>query len=687
MASIHLQGILVDSVGEIDVGGVITFTHLTTTGDTIASTQTELIIPPDGAYSIDVEYGQIRIDYTTRNTERFVANVIVNSASTATSLPELLSATTPVAKPVIIQMQGLVADAVTAKTGSELAETGAVAAEAGAVAAAADIVNIRRETVHNISTLTDAVANTDIAVGDSINLAERTAGNGGGAMWDVVLASGATANTFNIVACTGIPTLALVLRVDGVINPRQWGVIGNGVTNDRTTLANMLGALTHGAVVDWSGLTYHLGEITTLTVDGSNPMFLIDNVQGLKFINRPTFKITQNITVPTTYLQWDDVFQFKNCSNLEFVGKLIGDTYDLTYPNGMCLVSLITGTIDGTQIHIDAEAENCLSPFMTNKDGAAEYRQISFIAKGKNVTYATRLVDAGFDVDGVVFAEEHARSFFCTGVKNVNVDVQSLNQRKIDDVLIKSYNSSVSNIRVRLNQRGSTGTEWPVAIEFQNDLQNTSIKNIDIDIQSDRAPVSGFEELVVFTQRNGSGTPVASSASEIDNISITTQYRQNADFHAVFTSRTQWTNAKQLITNCPAALIDSFGFTVLRGDKYSVKFRGGYDTNSLGIYITPQVYASVNMFKLKVWGTPDYGSLLSTNGFYKELILHIPLTLSGNGTVYTKATILDIVGGIVSPNVFFTMTDGVLNVQTGADDDYQLGSSELCASLEILSSL
>tara|TARA_R110000744_G_scaffold113011_1_gene211820 strand:+ start:382 stop:2382 length:2001 start_codon:yes stop_codon:yes gene_type:complete len=138
MASIHLQGILVDSVGEIDVGGVITFTHLTTTGETIASTQTELIIPPDGAYSIDVEYGQIRIDYTTRNTERFVANVIVNSASTATSLPELLSATTPVAKPIIIQMQGLVADAVTA--------------EAGAVAAAATTAT-RKDTFANLIAL------------------------------------------------------------------------------------------------------------------------------------------------------------------------------------------------------------------------------------------------------------------------------------------------------------------------------------------------------------------------------------------------------------------------------------------------------------------------------------------------------------------------------------------------------
>ena len=75
-----------------------------------------------------------------------------------------------------------------------------------------DIAATTRAYVHNIATLAYAVADVSISVGDSINLAERTAGNGGGAMWDVVLASGVTANTFDIVACTGVPTLALVLR-------------------------------------------------------------------------------------------------------------------------------------------------------------------------------------------------------------------------------------------------------------------------------------------------------------------------------------------------------------------------------------------------------------------------------------------------------------------------------------------
>ena len=119
MASIHLQGILRDSLGEIDVGAIITFTHMTTTGETISSTKRNLLIPPNGAYSIDVEYGQIRIDYTTRYTERFVSMVIVNQDSTATSLPELLNAAVPVTPAVILEMQGILADAVAASDTSE----------------------------------------------------------------------------------------------------------------------------------------------------------------------------------------------------------------------------------------------------------------------------------------------------------------------------------------------------------------------------------------------------------------------------------------------------------------------------------------------------------------------------------------------------------------------------------------
>ena len=86
--------------------------------------------------------------------------------------------------------------------------------------------------VFNYSTLQVAVDSTDISEGDAINIKERTSGNGGGGVWDAVLASSVTTNAYNIVSCTGVPALALVLRVDGYINIKQLGAVGDGVTND-----------------------------------------------------------------------------------------------------------------------------------------------------------------------------------------------------------------------------------------------------------------------------------------------------------------------------------------------------------------------------------------------------------------------------------------------------------------------
>lgn len=73
-------------------------------------------------------------------------------------------------------------------------------------------ITIPAEIVLNRLTLSAATADTTMKVGYAVNLAERTTGNGGGGMWDVVLASTVTPNTYNIVQCTGVDTLALVLR-------------------------------------------------------------------------------------------------------------------------------------------------------------------------------------------------------------------------------------------------------------------------------------------------------------------------------------------------------------------------------------------------------------------------------------------------------------------------------------------
>jgi hypothetical protein len=68
------------------------------------------------------------------------------------------------------------------------------------------------ENVLSRDTLNAAVIDTSLQAGLSINIKERTTGNGGGAMWDVVLSSTVTENALNIVQCTGVGTLSLVQR-------------------------------------------------------------------------------------------------------------------------------------------------------------------------------------------------------------------------------------------------------------------------------------------------------------------------------------------------------------------------------------------------------------------------------------------------------------------------------------------
>ena len=95
------------------------------------------------------------------------------------------------------------------------------------ISAIRDTGYINEDYVRYFDELSDAVSSTKLAIGDQVSLKERTAGNGGGGMWEAVLASTVTPNTFNIVQCVGVPTLAFVLQVDGVVNINCFGASQN----------------------------------------------------------------------------------------------------------------------------------------------------------------------------------------------------------------------------------------------------------------------------------------------------------------------------------------------------------------------------------------------------------------------------------------------------------------------------
>ena len=122
MASVNLTGTLTNPEGEPDEGAIVKFTLLTTTGNTVSSSKSQLEVPQDGLYDIDIVYGNLRVDYINEDgTTRFVAIVTVNGDTVATSLPELLNAAVPPTNAQLLEFQAILADAVTAQVAAEAA--------------------------------------------------------------------------------------------------------------------------------------------------------------------------------------------------------------------------------------------------------------------------------------------------------------------------------------------------------------------------------------------------------------------------------------------------------------------------------------------------------------------------------------------------------------------------------------
>ena len=299
MASIHLQGILRDSLGEIDVGAIITFTHMTTTGETIASTKRNLLIPPDGAYSIDVEYGQIRIDYTTRYTERFVSMVIVNQDSTATSLPELLNAAVPVTPAVILEMQGILADAVAASDTSEAFANQLTTFDLiGSVAIFAPDTNI---TTKGYLTSGDGGSGSWVQNGDTGQTPSQSPAQLGNALL----------NDGNGNQWAYVPTLGTAKKE---VNPYSLGAVGDNVADDLLVLRACHAA---GDIVSPDGQFRITEEITVLPN------------RTIKPISRR--KVTIRLDTPNPS---DNVFDGFGVSNTHISGLIIDGGYTATHTSG-----------------------------------------------------------------------------------------------------------------------------------------------------------------------------------------------------------------------------------------------------------------------------------------------------------------------------------------------------------------
>jgi len=91
--------------------------------------------------------------------------------------------------------------------------------------------------VKSIDILSDAIVDAGLIDGDSLNIKERTSANGGGAMWDVVPSGTYAVGSaiFDVFDHSTLP-LQIKLRVGAIANAREFGAVGDSVTDDTAAL-------------------------------------------------------------------------------------------------------------------------------------------------------------------------------------------------------------------------------------------------------------------------------------------------------------------------------------------------------------------------------------------------------------------------------------------------------------------
>jgi hypothetical protein len=152
MAHITLAGVLLDPTGEFSVGDRVRFTHQSTTGNTMRSAVSEIIVPPNGAYSIDLEYGLVLVEYNDYRLGQYrnLGVATVNATNTATSIPELLNAVVPVSSAELIQFQAIQSNCVAAQNSAVTSAAAALVSQNAAAASAAtlDLINDLSQTIN-----------------------------------------------------------------------------------------------------------------------------------------------------------------------------------------------------------------------------------------------------------------------------------------------------------------------------------------------------------------------------------------------------------------------------------------------------------------------------------------------------------------------------------------------------------
>jgi len=221
MASITLNGLLLDPSGEFAVGDEIRFTHKSTTGSTIKSSVSTVTVDPSGSYSLELQYGLVSVDYkdSIKNTHTNLGVVTVNQDSTATTIPELLNSIVPPTDDQLLEFQSILADCVDAKVGAEQA---AIEADNSALFAESAPIYLTLE----------GAKNAQLNVGKYVRITDRDNALG-------LVQSTGSANDRDIIELYNGNKLAIQIEGE-CLYVKHYGAVGNGTKDDTLAIQTAL---------------------------------------------------------------------------------------------------------------------------------------------------------------------------------------------------------------------------------------------------------------------------------------------------------------------------------------------------------------------------------------------------------------------------------------------------------------
>lgn len=193
-------------------------------------------------------------------------------------------------------------------------------------------------------TTTTMAANTNktYAVGDVV---QTSTGSGGGT-YDVVLTSGVTPNTYDIIIGVADPLISFKLRVQACVNVKQFGAAGDGTTDDTGAIQ---AALDHGAecVVFPPASGYRIASPgivvpSNIVVDQSHGKIVITSAilatsytGAIRIETKSNVKWELGIIDVSGFATFDNnIFIVSNCTDVAIVDGHIVDSAQDRYPLG-----------------------------------------------------------------------------------------------------------------------------------------------------------------------------------------------------------------------------------------------------------------------------------------------------------------------------------------------------------------